>query len=514
MIKTNQPPGIFGKYAKFTRFFLLFLVTVLYCYAAWSSFGYDDEYYNIRVVTENKLGELIRLIQSTDIHPPLSYIINCILFKIFHGWNYVRMVSAVFFIFSLLYVVYKTKDQNEKLLIILLLGFNPTLLLWATSLRWYAYATPILLILSVLPGYKNKFYWTWFFSCFLVLFFLGYIGFILFIPYFIFYWLNDRNGFKKKAVRVLIPGALFALAYARQLYIFFTVHRKTDLADNQQLFDLKTSLISVISSDFSNQGVFPLSFWGIISMTGTAVILLSAVIYFRETNEKKHWMVFAVSTVLFVVTGIAGKIRNLVLLEPSRNLFILSSVSIRKKIPVLIGLLLLLAGNMAGVYHVLIHRQTTKNAWNIPLAETLKKCNELESPLAKEIYFTHSPTFTYHLAVNNKNVISFYNSLYFDSSRIKTSIKNLIPDSAGNKNFTFILTYRGKSIPVEHYNEMIQAMNSIQYDSVARIHLGLDKDYKVKQQFFPDYPKYDVEIIKFYGIKNGFQGLSAWERGK
>jgi len=223
---------------------------------------------------------------------------------------------------------------------------------------------------------------------------------------------------------------------------------------------------------------------------------------------------FVFSAGLFIVTGIAGKIRNLVLLEPSRNLFIMTSLSIRKKTPVLIGIILLLAGNIVGVYHVFIHSQTTKNAWNIPLDETLKTLKKLESPNAKEVYFTHSPTFAYYLNEGSKNVISFYSGLYFDSVRIKTSIKKLILDSSENRNFIFILTYRGQSISVEHYSEMIQAMTNIKSDSVVKINLGLDKEYDMKRKFFPDYPKYNVEIIKLYGIKDGFQKLSVWEVDK
>ncbi len=57
-------------------------------------------------------------------------------------------------------------------------------------------------------------------------------------------------------------------------------------------------------------------------------------------------------------------------------------------------------------------------------------------------------------------------------------------------------------------------MDNIKPGSVARLHIGLDKEYKLKQKFFPDYPEYEVEIIKFYGVKNVTKELSAWENGK
>ncbi|MEO8173498.1 MAG: hypothetical protein ABI581_10460, partial [Sediminibacterium sp.] len=175
---------------------------------------------------------------------------------------------------------------------------------------------------------------------------------------------------------------------------------------------------------------------------------------------------------------------------------------------------LLLAGNGIGVYHVVVHKQTTKNAWNIPLDETLSQLKVLEQPGAEEVYFTHSPTFTYYLVESGKKTISFYNTLYFDPERIKAHTNTITTDATGYKNLTFLLTYRGKSISVEHYKEMLQAINVIKADSVRRIQIGSDADYKLKQKFFPDYPPFDVEIVKLYGVKNGFHALSAWEKDK
>jgi hypothetical protein len=138
----------------------------------------------------------------------------------------------------------------------------------------------------------------------------------------------------------------------------------------------------------------------------------------------------------------------------------------------------------------------------------------LEDPLAKEIYFTHSPTFTYYLTEAGKNLVSFYSVGYFDSSRIKTSVAGIEKDSAGRKNFTFLLTYRGKSISVEHYDEMLRAMEGIKADSVVRLHIGLDRDHALKKKYFPDYPEYEVEIIKFYGVKTPFKALAEWEKAE
>lgn len=496
------------------QWFLFAMVAALYCYVGYASFGFDDEFYNIRIVRDNSLGAMVNIVQSTDIHPPLSYIINYILFSLLQSWNAVRLVSALFFVLSLGYVLYRTKDGARRWLLLLLLGMNPTILLWATSIRWYAYATPILLLLSVPPAYTSRYYWYRFFAGFLVIFYLGYIGFILFITYFIFYWLNDQTPFRRKVQRIIVPALLSGMLYAYQFFVFLTVHSKTkEEASNQQVFDLKANLASVLSTDFSNQGVFPLSVWGLISIVGMGIILVYALFRFREMNREKHWITFSVSALLFVIIGIAGKIRNLVLLEPARSMMIASIAHGKRKIIPVIGALLLLGGNAAGVCHVLLHTQTTKNAWNLPLQQVLETLDKLERPGDKEVYFTHSPTFTYYLTEKNKDLVSFYTIGYFDSSRIRTSIALLEKDTA-RKNFTFLLTYRGQSITPEKYAAMLRAMNELGADSTGRLHLGYDADHDLKKKYFPDYPAYEVEIIKFYGVRQPFARLAEWEKVK
>lgn len=501
------------RYHTILQWILFAAIAAIYLHISYHSFGYDDEYFNIRVVTDNSLVDMVKIIQTSDIHPPLSYILNFILFKMLGNWNSVRICAALFFLLVLAYTVFKSKERSRRYLLLLLLGLNPTILLWGTGLRWYAYVLPILLWLGTTGDYRKAWYWWRFFLAFLVIFYMGYIGFVLCVPYFIYYWINDKHNLRQKLVRMLAPAAVFVVAYAWQFYIFLTVHSKTKLDNNQQVFDLKTSLLGMVSSCFSNQGLFPLSYAGIASILGSTLIFLAAVLSFRQTNREKHWLVFSLSAVLLLVTGLAGKIRNLVLLEPSRTALLAQTVAGVRKTWVMIGLVLLMAGNLVGVWQVYRHTQTSKNAWNLPLDEALTSMEKMENPYVKEIYFTHNPTFTYYLVTADKNLVSFYNTLYFDSSRIRTTVRQMAADST-RKNLTFILTYRGNSISVPHYNKLLAAMNSITADSVVRLHLGEDKEYRLKKKYFPDYPRYTVELIKAYGVKKVPEALEVWERGK
>jgi hypothetical protein len=491
------------------------VVLALYTYVSVTSFGYDDEYFNIRVVEENSLGKMVSLIQTSDLHPPLSYILNYLFYHATGSWNIVRLVSGLLFVGSLFYYVSRITDQRHRLLAILLLGLNPTILLWTTGLRWYAYVLPVLMLLTALPDHRKWYYWPKFFLLISLTCFLGYVGFFLVVPYFIFYWLNDADSSRKKIRKILLPAFLAAIAYAYQFYIFLTIHSKANLSEsgNQQVFELRTSLISWVSSVAGNQGVFPLSVWGFCSIAGSCILFVAALFSFRIVNRQKHWLVFLVASVLFIISGIAGKVRNLVLLEPSRNAMLLS-IPGKTRIWILTGFLLLLSGNLAGVYHVIMHRQTTKNAWNIPLEQTLQQTERMEMPGREEIYLTHNPTFTFYLVNKGKYPLSLYNDLYFDSSRIKKRLAAYDRDSSIGKNLTFILTYSGRSITDSLYTALISSMKQVRADSVKHIYLGRDPDYMAKRKYFPGYPEYTVEIVKYYGVKKLDPGLKIWETGR
>ena len=499
---------------KHVNYILLAISAILFISIAYQSFGYDDEYYNVRLITDHTIFSLIKEVETSDVHPPLSYIINFMIFRLFNNWSIVRVFSAILFLGALAYMLSKQKGNATKLIIILFLGFNPTILLWATSIRWYAYAIPLLILLSTPPRNESKYYWFYFFIGFLILSYIGYIGIVLIAPYFVVYYLNDKNTFIHKLKRITIPAVIYLLLYGYQLYIFKTVHQYNNVADNQQTFDLKTSILSYISSVFSNQAVFPISMAGITSIIGTALLLL---VMYKQVliNKVKSTtlLLFTLSSLLFVLTGVAGKLRNLVLLEVSKVTFISNGISNSYKYILALGFTLVFTANIYGIYNVYTHQRTTKNAWNLPLNESLTLMNKLAQADTKEVYFTHHPTYTNYLI--NKNLISFYSGLYFDSAKIKTSIQALNKDTLTPKmNFNFIVTYKGRSIDINHYSHLLQTMQKVQCDSIKKFELGFDSDYTLKRRSYPDYPKYTFVLYKYYGVKSDFSQLHEWEISK
>lgn len=492
------------------------LLILLYCYTAYNSFGYDDEYFNIRMVRENSLGNMIHGIQTSDLHPPLSYILNYLLYHLTDNWALVRLCSALLFLSALLYTSGKIHQPQQRIVLLLLLGLNPTTLLWVTGLRWYAYMVPLLLLWLHRTNDQRWYYWPRFFLLALLVCYTGYAGLFLAIPYFIYYWIADHRPIRRKIQSALIYGAVFMAAYAYQLYILLTVHSKINLGDasNKQVFDIKASASALIASLASNQGLFPLSWPGLCAIAGTAILYLLTLVQYKKTIAHQQWMVFLFGGLIFILTGIAGKVRNLVLLEPARAGVMSHAVAGAKKWW-WIGLVLLLLGNTVGIYHVVTHRQTTKNAWNIPLRETLDILDQMETPGRKEIYFTHHPSFTFYLVNQQKNLISFYNTLYFGEASLPPSFTSLLSDTGSKRNFTFLRTFDGQTIPAAVQQRMQEAMETVQADSVKRWSGGYDPEYHLKQKFFPGYPPYAVELVKYYGVKRAdTASLRVWDRGQ
>ncbi len=504
------------QYFVYLQWILMAGIAYLYLYIAHSSFGYDDEFFNIRLIRENSMEAIIRIIQSTDVHPPLSYILNKFFYQLTHSWTGVRMISAFLFLVAFFYLLLNTEGKRNRILIFLLIGLNPAIMLWGTSIRWYAYVLPLLLILQVVPQYQKKYYWYYFFGISCIICFLGYIGIFLSLPYFILYYLNDKTDWKQKWKRIVIPASLFLLVYGWQLFLFITVHAKNDSPDSPQTFDIKANLLSFLSATFSNQGLFPVTVLGMVSILGMALVYIYTLcLQWVNIKQNKNLLAFLIASLLFMVLGIAGKLRNLVLLEPTRNLLMIHAVGKKFRMVLFIGITMVVVGNIGGTYHVLTHQRTTKNAWNIPVAKTILFVEKLEQQGVREIYFTHHPTFDYYFTVAKKATVSFYSDMYFHSSWINTKVMDLANSSSAKKmNFTFLVNYRGRSISVEHYQAFMNAMNGVKADSVKRFYLDRDPEYKLRKKYFPDYPEYITEVVKYYGVTGNITPLSVWERNK
>ena len=258
-------------------FFILYLVLyIVYFFVGFYSPGFDDEYFNIGYIEKLGFG-IFEFTQTTDVHPPGSYIIDLLLFKFFGAWDLVRGFIAILTVSALVYAVEsvrKLKDDRAGMLLLILLALNPGLLLWCTSIRWYAFFLPVLIWLLFVPKVQDFRYWLKFFSGMLVLGYIGYMFIIIAPSIFLIYWRSSYELIKIKIKNILLFGSVFCILYSYQMVIFINVHLKNK---DGQIFSTLKAISGFWIALISNQGVFPLSIGGVFSGLGTIVAFLIAV---------------------------------------------------------------------------------------------------------------------------------------------------------------------------------------------------------------------------------------------
>ena len=257
-------------------------------------------------------------------HPPLQYILNKVFYDSLNDWSLVRVISSLLFCFASIFYVERKRIEletpnviNDFILIFITL-LNPIYLLWGTSLRWYAYYVPLLLVLLAVKKSKKTFFqWFLFTLGLLILSYIGYAGLFLLPSLLLFFWAKDISVVKSKLIHAIICISAFVLLYYYQFTILVT-HQLTHKAD--QSFSIKQSVIAFVSSHMSNQGIFPISFFGLLSIAGFSILYLwNFLTYVKTKKMNVDILAYLIGIIVFIITGIAGKMRNFIVLSPLQN---------------------------------------------------------------------------------------------------------------------------------------------------------------------------------------------------
>jgi hypothetical protein len=467
------------------------LIMVIYAAVGYFSPGFDDEYFNLMVV-EHFGSEIASYTQTTDVHPPLSYLLNNWLFKSFGKWEYVRMVSGILTATSIIAAISslgRNRNINFSLLLIYLLAFNPAILMWGTSLRWYGYFLPLLIWLIIVPE-NVKWLWPKFFLFMLLMGYLAYISFFILPSMFLYYWIKDKRDALIKIKAILMPGILSLLIYIPQLIIFFNVHYPRS---GGQIFSLPSGLIGVLSTYFSNQGVFPLSVPGIASALGSGIVFLYLIIEVKKELKGPYLLSLFTGLIILLATRIAGKMRNLMVLIPLQAVWFAEKISTVSSRWMLLAAGLIVYGNLTGTYNVMMHEDTTKNSWNIPVNQ-LKEfvSSKYSQQKSATLIYCHDPIITWHLEKMGYPVRSQYahQKVTTEDKNFRTAI--VIWTNPG---------YLPKKLMDLYHFEITLLKRSSQTDYV----LGIDKYAAIKRKKDPQYPD---ELVKI-SVLNDPENISA-----
>lgn len=484
---------------KHILYILYGLAFIVYCTVALMSYGFDDEFFNILLIEKHGLSAFF-VTQTMDVHPPLSYIINALIYRTFGDWGIVRLFSAIALCASFIYLCEHIKTKNGERIAILtfiLLASNPALLLWGTSIRWYAYFLPILIWLLVIPKKQGWPIWIKLGAGLVALAYTGYLAFVLAPALILFYWLSNSQSFEIKLKQLSVSVGLAALAYSPQLLTFLNVHFPNRESQTGSLF---LNFAGFFIAQFSNQGVFPLSIAALMSALGTLLILYVALRSqpIQKLSVNPKFISYTIFSMLILASGVAAKFRNLVIATPLQIIWFASVkpiVSLKKIF--YIGMIFIILGNFWGSLNVYRHQDTTKNSWNFPVKEVLSIIKkEYETCNKDVIIFTHDPTLSYHMQHSSIPSTGVY------ATNINLGLKNTYQ-------CVFVLKTFVGSVPPERYEKMFEEVNRLKFRNKSITQLQQDFFYDYKVKIDNRYPQYAITILKFTDVKNA-NLLSSW----
>ena len=481
-------------------------LVILYGFVGYSSFGYEDEYFNIKMIEGYGL-QAVGMLQQFDLHPPGSYLADWILFSLLGGdWHLVRLVIALFTATVLIFTIQSVRKRYGNfsgLAAYFLIGLNPAILLWCRGVRWHSFFVPILLWLCITPKSHDWRYWTKCFGGLVLLGYFDYSVFILAVPILILYWRDCPDSVKLKTKNMLVFGGLFSLLYLYQLLVFVNVHFANKASQNRPL---SRSLLSFAVAQLSNVGVFPVSFAGILSIIGVLGIFFLTLRFSFIANVKhnRYFLSYWVGILFLFVSGLAGKFRNFVTLSPLQGLWI-ATVRIDESKTKIFGFFLtcVFIGNFVGVFNVMTHQNTVKNGWNLPVREILDYV-ETESLSCEQdlIILTQDMVFTYLVEQLGFRVLGKFSSQAVNRSILQKTYRCAL----------VLKTYAG-GIDDELYKAMYNELALLNYDEISSFSLGFDKFYHLKRLLDARYPEYQVEVIKYSQVSN-IDKLNHWDNSK
>jgi hypothetical protein len=487
-------------------FVLTFMLGLgLFGWVAKSSPGFDDEMTNIALIENLGTLQAASLMQTQDVHPPGGYLLNGLLFDALHDWSDVRMVSALLYVLALCYLlayVHRTSGLRAALVGLLLAGLAPAPLIWCTSLRWYAYFTP-LLMWALVPPRDPKGIWfhikpavSW-----LLMAHISYAALVLLPAIWCWYYLQSAGSVWQYIKRSMWPWLLAGLLFLPQFLIFLTVHSK---GASSQTGGLIKSLMGVYISMASNQGLFPISVAGIASALGWAGFYgLLGRAALRQETPASGLLSLALGAASFIASGLASKFRNLVALQPW---LVIASGQAQRAISstpkLAMGCFaLILVGNATGIYNVVMHEDTNKNSWNLPVDEFVQAVEAMSAPCkGAPVVYGFDPVLSHALHERHPDwqVVNILDQL--STQALPTQADCL---------FT-VYTFRGSLSPalVQTFQQAEQAWGGQLEKSVR---FGLDRHATLKRKLDPDFPAQPIELHLLRG-GGSLTALNKWAR--
>jgi hypothetical protein len=334
---------------------------------------FDDEIFTIRFLEgKQSLGAVIEAANSFDLHPPLSYAIQFLLFEMSGNWKVVQLVAglvnaAAFAAFA--FFAHRGLPRGAWLILTGLLALFATGVMWGASLRWYAWFTPgftlalalalwgrmsALMSLAVLAGLGA------------VMFHVGYLA-VIACPLLgmVWYWRYRQEidwSTAKKALPILLGAAGLCLP---QALVLLRVHLAYPI--ETQVGTVAMSLVQTVFTVGIGNAMFPVSPLPLAVLATFGAALMWSLRKLRLDDPLLAlWMVVLLGSAAMVLSGLGLKPRNSLFLTIAL-MPLLARALADLVLPLRIPALLLAGGFMlSGMSNVALHQGTDKRSFNTP----------------------------------------------------------------------------------------------------------------------------------------------------
>ena len=468
---------------------------------------YDDEIFNINILLNYPtLFEIIKYVQSVDVHPPLSYILNKLSYDLFGDFKYIIIFPILFSAFSLKYFYsFATRLLNtfhSQVFLFLATFVNTGIFLWTTSIRWYAYWVPLatfLLVYILKNRVIKKHNVVIIVTTLALMTYISYLTFILIIGLFVWHLLSRWNHI---SIQNILFGAIsYTTMTAYQIFVFLTVHLA---GKGSQTSGILNSALNGAYGIVNGGSLFVVEPLLVISSILSFGIIIWGTYTFNVNKTIKNRDIFfatflflLITFLLLALTGIGGKYRNNIFLSLPLYFVVALCFDKFKLLKFnLLYLLIIMISCSQGYYHLLQKTNTSKRSYNLPVNELIQY---IEDDLDEKVVLTIDPSIHFALKSEGINVLdaSDFNKLEL--------MKNYILNLPYPCTIYLIKTYQG-SLDNTLYNNYINLFSSLGIKTKEKFTFGYDKHYKVKNKLPGNKPK----VLPYYiQIERSISNISS-----
>jgi hypothetical protein len=324
--------------------------------------------------------------------------------------------------------------------------------------------------------------------------YLNYLVFVIGLPLALYFYSTDKRSIKDKAVDFILGAFTFLLLYGIEIKNFYIYH----LFDTSgQVGGLQANALSFFTFYFSNQGLFPLSIFGLLGALGFGLMMVFMALNYKRLNYALILTLVAI-WILYFIGGVGVKARNFVAITGFFTLFIVHLFYLEGKLKWLMNVSFMLIGiaNLVGVYNVIRHEDSIKANWNMPFKEIVAHADSIASRDSNVVILSHDPGISYTLMKKGHKVVGYYH--------LSAGLENFDPSR-----ILVYHTYYGGMMT--EYRQQWDSLVNIMSRNKGKVRtFGHDKYADIKRKKDPQYPDYYCEFTECLNPDSSWKSALTW----